>query len=188
MAMKKMSELKTIFKGVSSFRYSKTIVDDLSTAEWDFELPIANDSLNISQAAGTLNPTKVFGSASAWTITGEPGEITAEMFIPTIDEDLMEVFYTKSASVISTASETISDVAGTYEGYAYKLSNKMIEGSMMIVSENKEYALFIKNAQGYPSLVFDSPLDTPMGVNLSLQVADGGDTTDIALLKWKPTV
>lgn len=186
MAMTTMANLKEIFKGVSSFRYAKTVQESVASATWDFELPIANDSLKLTQAAGTLNPTKVFGMAGAWTITGEPGDITIDMFLPTIHEDLMEVFYKKKSPTLSTADEVIDGVSGSFDGYGYLLTNEMLEGSAMIISENRQYALFLRNIQGYPSLVFDSPLDTPMGVNLSLQVVGGDDEADIALLKWTP--
>jgi len=66
------------------------------------------------------------------------------------------------------------------------LTNEMIEGSAMIISEDRQNALFIRNVQGYPSLVFDSPLDTPAGVNLNLQVAGGSTEADIAFLTWTP--
>jgi len=186
MAIKTLAEVKKLFNGVSSVRFAKTVQATLAAAAWDFELPIANDSLNITQAAGTLNPTKVFGLAGAWTITGQPGNITIDMFLPTIHDDLMGIFYTKNSTSLSTADETVGNVTGTFAGYGYFLTNEMLEGSAMIISENRQYALFLKHVQGYPSLVFDSPLDKPMGVNLSLQIVGGNSEADIALLTWTP--
>jgi len=186
MAIKTMAQLKKIFKGVSSIRLATTVQASLATAAWDVELPVANDSLNISQADGTLNPLKVFGQAGAWTIVGETGDISLTMFIPSIHDDLMSIFYTKTASSLSTADEAQAGVTGSFDGYGYFLTNEMIEGSAMIISEDRQNALFIRNVQGYPSLVFDSPLDTPAGVNLNLQVAGGSTEADIAFLTWTP--
>ena len=186
MAMTTMANLKEIFKGVSSFRWAKTVQTSIASAAWDVELPIATDTFNLTQAAGTLNPTKVFGMAGAWTISGEQGDITIDIFLPTIHEDLMEIFYSKTASELQTASETQEGVTGTYKGFGYKLNNEMLEGSAMIVSEDGSHALFLRNIQGYPALVFDSPLDTPMGVNLNLQLVGGDAEADMALLKWTP--
>ena len=186
MAIKTMAQLKKIFKGVSSIRLATTVQASLATAAWDVELPVANDSLNISQADGTLNPLKVFGQAGAWTIVGETGDISLTMFIPSIHDDLMTIFYTKTTSSLSTADEAQAGVTGSFDGYGYFLTNEMIEGSAMIISEDRQNALFIRNVQGYPSLVFDSPLDTPAGVNLNLQVAGGSTEADIAFLTWTP--
>lgn len=186
MAMKKFTDLKKVFKGVSSIRLATTVQASLATAAWDVELPVANDSLNIAQADGTLNPLKVYGQAGAWTIVGETGDISMSMFIPSIHADLMDIFYTKTTASLTGADETIGAVTGSYDGYGYFLTNEMIEGSAMIISEDRKNALFIRNVQGYPALVFDSPLDTPAGVNLTLQVAGGDTEADIAFLTWTP--
>ncbi len=186
MAIKTMADLKEIFKGVSSIRLATTVQASLATAAWDVELPVANDSLNITQADGTLNPLKVYGQAGAWTIVGETGDISMTMFVPSIHDDLMDIFYQKTAASLSSADEAVNGVTGSYEGYGYYLTNEMIEGSMMIISEDRKSALFIRNIQGYPALVFDSPLDRPMGVNLSLQVVGGDNEADIAFLTWAP--
>ena len=186
MAMKLKEEVKTIFSGVSTLRWANTVQATLAGATWDFEFPVATDSLQLTQGDGTLNPTKVFGSAGAWAISGEQGDITLDMFIPTIHDDLMKIFYSQTAAELETADETKGSVTGSYKGYGYKLNNEMLEGSAMIVSENGLNAIFIRNAQGFPALRFDSPLDTPMGVNVSLQAVGGGTESDFALLKWTP--
>lgn len=188
MAMKLKEEVKTIFSGVSTLRWANTVQTTLAGATWDFEFPVANDSLQVTQGDGTLNPTKVFGSAGAWAISGEQGDITIDMFIPTIHDDLMKIFYSQTAAELETADETKGSVTGSYKGYGYKLNNEMLEGSAMIVSEDGKKALFLRNVQGFPSLVYDSPLDTPMGVNLNLQLVGGDAEADMAFLEWTPAV
>ena len=188
MAIKTMAELKEIFKGVSSFRWANTVQTSIASAAWEYELPIATDSFNLTQAAGTLNPTKVFGLAGAWTVSGEQGDVTIDIFLPTIHDDLMKIFYSQTAAELETADETKGSVTGSYKGYGYKLNNEMLEGSAMIVSEDGKKALFLRNVQGFPSLVYDSPLDTPMGVNLNLQLVGGDPEADMAFLEWTPAV
>jgi len=188
MAMIPIATLKEIFKGVSSFRFASTVQATLATAAWEFELPIVSDSFNVTQANGTTTPTKVLGLAGAWCVSGEPGDIAIAFTIPSIKDSLLDVFYTKSAASLATADETQGTVTGGFEGYGYFLKTDMLEGSALIISENQNYALFIKNIQGYPALVLADGNGSPMGVSVNGLVVGGNAECDFALLKWTPNV
>lgn len=186
MPMIPIATLKEIFKGVSSFRFASTVQATLATAAWEFELPITTDSFDITQAAGTTTPTNVLGLAGAWCVSGEPGDIAVNFTMPSIKDSLLGIFYEKTASALSTADEVIGTVTGAFEGYGYFLKRDMIEGSALIISENQEYALFIKNIQGYPALVLADGIGSPMGVTMNGLVVGGNTECDFALLKWTP--
>ena len=188
MSMIPIATLKEIFKGVSSFRFASTVQATLATAAWEFELPIVTDSFDITQASGTTTPTKVLGLAGAWCVAGEPGDIAINFTIPSIKDSLLDVFYTKTASSLSTADEAQGSVTGAFEGYGYFLKSDMIEGSALIISENQEYALFVKNIQGYPALILADGTGSPMGVTINGLVVGGNAECDFALLKWTPNV
>lgn len=186
MAIVPISELKVIFKGVSSFRFSPTVQATVAAADWKYELPIVSDSFDITQASGTTTPTNVLGLAGAWTISGEPGDISINFTIPSIKDSLLGEFYEKTAAELRTANEVVGAVTGSFKGYGYKLKRDMIEGSALIISENGDYALFIKNIQGYPSLVLSDGIGAPMGVTMNAMVVGGNTECDFALLKWTP--
>ena len=186
MPMIPIAQLKDIFKGVSSFRFASTVQTTLASAAWEFELPIVSDSFDITQASGTTTPTNVLGLAGAWTVAGEPGDIAINFTIPSISDSLLGVFYKKTASEISTANEVQGTVTGKFEGYGYYLKRDMIEGSALIISENGEKALFIKNMQGFPALVLADGNGSPMGVTMNGLVVGGNAECDFALLEWTP--
>lgn len=184
MAIITKENLKTIFQGISSVRHSKDVIATIATADWDYEFPVLDDSFNFAQADGTLNSLKVFGSAAAWTISGGPGDFTIEMTLPTVHNSLMEYFYEKTSSELTSPEETLNAVAGNYKGNGYFLTAKMISGSFMILSTDKKNALFIREAKGYPSLIFDNPIAKPIAIKLSLQLVGGHTESDIALLTF----
>lgn len=188
MAIVPIAQLKEIFKGVSSFRFASSVQATLATASWEFELPITSDSFDVTQAAGTTTPTNVLGLAGAWCVAGEPGDISINFTMPSIKDSLVGIFYEKTAAELETADETQGTVTGTFKGYGYYLKRDMIEGSALIISENGEYALFIKNMQGYPALVFPDGNGSPMGITLNAMIVGGNTECDFALLKWTPAV
>ena len=145
-------------------------------------------SLNSLMKASIIHDNHTF-SLQAWdqrVLAPIIKDVTIDVFLPTIHDDLMKIFYSQTAAELETADETKGSVTGSYKGYGYKLNNEMLEGSAMIVSEDGKKALFLRNVQGFPSLVYDSPLDTPMGVSLSLQLVGGDAEADMAFLEWTP--
>ena len=188
MAMEPVINSKVIFKGVSSVRFSSTVQATVAGATWEWELPILNDSFDITQAAGSLTPVNILGYAGAWCVSGEQGDIDVNFTIASIKDTLLGVFYEKTAAELETADETHGTVTGSFKGYGYNLKKDMIEGSMLIISENQEWALFIKNIQGYPAIALPDGMGTPIGVTINGKVVGGNSECDFALLKWTPAV
>lgn len=186
--MKTVDQLKVIFKGVSSVRFASTVQATLATAAWEFELPIVNDSFDVTQAAGTITPTNILGRAGAWATSGTSGDIAINFRIPSIEDSLLGIFYTKTATELSTADETQGAVTGAFEGYGYHLTSDMLEGSMLIISENRQKALFIPNLQGFPAIVLPDGNGTPMGIDITALLVSGNTECDFALLDWTPAV
>lgn len=179
-------QLKKLFEGVSQVRYSKSVITDLATAEWDLEFPTARDGFDFSQEDGTLNPTKVFGTAAAWSMTGESGAVNINLTIPTISDDVVKIFYNQKATDITSKKEGEVGATGTYEGKGYFMSDKSVEGSFMIVSESGKHALYLKHIRGYASLKFDDPTGKPMAIQFNAMLLGGNEECDFALLEWKP--
>ncbi len=186
MAMTTITQLKDIFSGVSSVRISTSVQSDLSTAAWDYELPVANDSFDITQDEGTVNEYKVLGYAAAWNLSGEAGGVGINLTMPTVNEAFVSEFYEATTADLSSASETVKGVAGTYTGKGYFLKNDMFEGSALIISENGQKALFIKHFKGYPALQFSDPLAAPVAITLNARLVGGNEECDFALLDFTP--
>jgi hypothetical protein len=186
MAMTTITDLKDIFSGVSSIRISTSVQADLSTAAWDYELPVANDSFDITQDEGTINEYKVLGLSAAWSISGEGGGVGLSFTIPTVDDTFVSEFYDPTTSALTTASETINGVAGTFTGNGYFMKNDMFEGSALIISEAGDKALYIKHFKGYPAFQFNDPLAAPVAISLTARLVGGNEECDFALLTFTP--
>ena len=81
MAMIKMTDLKDVFNGISSFMFDTTPISLASgtiTMVPEYELPVTVDTLSISQDDPTINHYKVHGLGTDWVSSSEPGDATIE--------------------------------------------------------------------------------------------------------------
>lgn len=185
---------RQVFMGVSTFRWKDGDVStaELASVKWDKELPVLTDGLEFSQDDPTVNDVKVLGESRPWASTSESGSINMAINLPTVSEDIMGWLYTEGATSVTTAEEvTKGGKSGSFSGKGYKLTKKAVEGTVMIVSEDEQYALIVRHIVGYTSFAFSDPTTTPFAVKitatLSGMVSEDNLTNDfdIAFLKFQ---
>lgn len=189
MAMKTVSELTMAFMGVSTLRYKETSAKLIAEQEWDYEFPVLRDSVNFTQGEISRNQAFIHGSSRAYaTAAGEPASTTLTFFVPSINEDVQTAF----GNTASGTPATLSDGDGYWKpvGTGINLTEKQLSGMAMLISQDKKYALVIKNLEGYASVQFDAPSTKPLGYNVSFDVSgitEGDTDGDVVLYEYSAT-
>lgn len=173
---KTREELKSVFIGVSEFRFSTKSEKFSDSTVWDYELPILRDSINFDNPAPTINKVYIHGDEKPYASTSESSDITLSLEIPSIHDDVTGFLYNKGGDV-SGVADTIDGVAGTWSGKGIKLDNKVIEGMCMIISEDRKHAILIKNLKGYSSMNMNELGTQPVSFTLTTTL-EGGVSTD----------
>ena len=189
MAMKTVAELTQAFMGVATLRYKATSAKLIAEQTWDFEFPILRDSINFTQGAPTRNSAYIHGSSKAYaTTTGDPSATTLTFFVPSLNSDVQTAL----------GNPAIGTPATMHDGSAYwkpvgsglALNEKELAGMAMIISQDRQYALVVKNLKGYASAQFDAPSTKPLGYNVEFDVSGitSGDTDgDVVLYEYSAT-
>lgn len=147
---KKLADLKKAFTGISEFRFRSTSADLTADMAWDYELPILRDSFSFETSEPSFEEIFIHGEAIPYVSTATPGETSISFEIPSVDKDILDWLLTPAESAtVSGIADNVGGVAGTWTGGAYKLDNKVIQGMVMIISEDKTKAIVIKNFKGY---------------------------------------
>lgn len=181
-----MAITKTIitkaFQGMNTFRWKNESVKLTSDIEWDLEIPILRDSFSFQPEDPTFNRSYIHGSKKPIASTTEDGALPVQFDIPSIDEDTQLFAMNVAAAAAASMADTIDGKAGNWTPLGKGLvmtDSKAITGMCMILSENKKYAIVIKNLEGYARPIIDSISTTPVAfrVNLDLTgIADASDT------------
>lgn len=191
MPMTKMTDLKNVFSGISSFMFDTTpIASETSvTLNPEYELPVTVDTLSISQDDPTINHYKVHGLGTDWVSTSEPGDATIEFTVPSVSEEVLNLAYgsSKSASqtfqtAIEGAVKTISS-GSTYSGKSVILSNTKVTGCIALLSDDGENLLIVNNVALYASPVFDNASTEPFAFKFSGTIESGSGASMYFLKK-----
>lgn len=147
---KKLADLKKAFTGISEFRFRSTSADFTSDMVWDYELPILRDSFSFETSEPSFEEVFIHGEAIPYVSTATPGETSISFEVPSVDKDILDWLLSPAdSSAVSAITDTVNGVAGTWSGSAYKLDNKVVQGMVMIISEDRTKAIVIKNFKGY---------------------------------------
>ena len=184
---------KEVFNGVSEFRWKDGDVStaSLTTVKWDKVLPVMDDGMDFKQADPSITSSNVLGLSKPWASVAKAGDVNCTITIPSVADGVLGWLYTKGTTAITTAEELINGESGTFKGYGYKLVKKVVEGTVMIISEDGKYALIIRHLRGYTSFDYSKPNSAPFAVKLTttlsgdVATADATDDFDLALLKWE---
>ena len=189
MAMKTVSELTMAFMGVSTLRYKETSAKLIATQEWDYEFPVLRDSVNFTQGEISRNQAFIHGSSRAYaTAAGEPASTILTFFVPSINAAVQTAFGNTASGTPATLKD--GDTYWKPVGTGINLTEKQLSGMAMLISQDKKYALVIKNLEGYASVQFDAPSTKPLGYNVSFDVSGitQGDTDgDVVLYEYSAT-
>lgn len=178
------------FMGMSTLRWSSSSQKLVATQAWDKEVPVGKDTVSFLQGDPTINKYYIHGQAAPYASTAEPGDITMALEIPSIDEDTTGWLATQMANAPVAMEDEVDGVDGTWApiGKGIKLDIKTIRGMAMLISQDKQYAIVIKNLKGFSSVMMDSISTKPVGFKVSCSLEGISDDTDgdVVFLKWTP--
>lgn len=191
--MKTKQELKDVFNGLSSLLYSSTIVDlskDNQTITPEYDLPVAVDTLQISQDDPTINHYKVIGLDGDWTSSATLGDMSIQFTVPTKAKDVLTLAYgadsvkdiTKLS--INTGDADIDNSTSGYEGVSIKLEKKKVTGTFVLVDEEKENLMVLTNIALWAKPLYDNPGTEPFAIQFT-GTMEGAGSQSMAWLKKK---
>ena len=141
------------------------------------ELPVAQDGgFTYNGGSPNIDHYKVHGIAGDWTSRMTPGETEINLFIPTIDQEVLaacgfQSITPKAASDI-TAANTVAD-ADDYKftpskGYTFAETQKAFSVGIAAINDEGNQMFAIKKVKLMASILFDSA-DTakPIGITLT---------------------
>lgn len=167
----RISAYQRKFVGISTVRWcSKRAALGSTAPVWEFELPVLRDNVTFAPAEPTINNSKIYGKTEPWTTTAEPGDVDIDVLIAATDDILLSWAFTVPAtapvSFDETADTSATGAAGTWSFTGVDMDLKVIEGMLMIISEDGKTSLIIKNFHGYANLVTDNISNQPIGIKL----------------------
>ena len=186
MSMLTKQQLKKVFMGLSTICVVKGGITDFTTVTPDYDLPVTVDSLSMTQDAPTLNHYKVHGLQSDWAVSATPGDFTFSAIVPSVAEELVSYFMGEANKI---ATSTINGVA--YEGYSASLNSVKLNMGIILISEDGNNALVVKNMAVYATPNYENGSTTPFAFTLTGSVestdatSGGADDDHIAFLTKK---
>lgn len=198
MSMKSKIDLKDVFNGASSLLYQASVVDlggnSIALAP-EYDLPVAVDTLQLTQEDPTINHYKVIGLDGDWTSSASLGNMTVQMTIPTKHSDVLTLIYGSSAvkaitgATITTGDAELDGAAGspnTYGGTALILKKKKLTGTFVIVDEERTNLFVITNIAMWAKPLYDNTSTQPFAFQLTGTIEGAGDYSLAWLKKEEP--
>ena len=181
MSMKTKSDLKDVFNGANSLLYQSDVIDLSSntiTITPEYDLPVAVDTLQLSQSDPTINHYKVIGLDGDWTSSASLGDMTVQLTIPSKHDDVLKLIYgedaVKSLSGVTVASAG-TDINGTYTGTALMLKKKKLSGSFVILDEERTNLFVITNIAMWAKPLYENTSTQPFAFQLTGTIEGAGD-------------
>lgn len=197
MAFKSKNELKDIFNGLSALYFTKKQVDLDGTddqgvttlsIDWDCELPVTVDTIQLSQDDPTVNHYKVIGLQGDWASSATAGDFTVQFTVPTKHTDVIKLAFGDDAyrAMTGVAITGDKDVAGTWEGGAVTVNMKKVTGTIGLLDEAKDNMMIVSNIALYAKPLYENASTEPFAIQFSGSIETSGDA-NFAWLK-KTTV
>ena len=192
MAAKTKQELKVVFNDIADLYYQQAVVDfEQSTLTFapEFNLPVTVDTLQITQDDPTINHYKVIGLDADWTSSSTSGDVKIQLTVPTLDKEVMKIFYGADAvkdvtKANMTTGDTELDASTGFEGHAWELKKRKITGTVFLVDSEKKSLVVITNLALYAKQLYDNPGTQPFAIQLTGSI-EGAGKKSFAYLKKK---
>lgn len=187
--MKTKKDLKDVFSGLASLLYMKAELD-LSNLTGlaitpEYDLPVKVDTFNLEQGDPSIEHYKVLGLPGDWATSSEPGDIDLSFRVPTKHTDVLKMAYGEDA-VKSNVTATLN-TAGTGDGVAYSgvglvLKQTKVEGTFVLVSEDKKNILVLTNTSLWAKPVLDQDTKGVFALDFNGTIETDGTNPDILFL------
>jgi hypothetical protein len=181
MALKKMTDLKDVFNGISSVLFQTTplVTGDSIAIAPEYELPVEVDSITISQDDPTINNYRVHGLSIPWTTSSEVGDVNLDFIVPTNHTDVLKLAYGNNA--VTSVSVTVTgaagdggDASGSWTGNSVKFSKTKVVGCIALLNESKDKLLVINNVALYAAPQYDNASTEPFAIHFVGSMEAGG--------------
>lgn len=188
--MKTKQELKDVFNGLSSLLYQSAVVDlsqSILSITPEYDLPVAVDTLQISQEDPTVNHYKVIGLDGDWTSSATLGNMNIKFTVPTKAKEVLQLAYGEDAVkeitklTINTGDADIDSAQG-YHGVSLNLKKKKVTGTFVLVDEAKENLMIITNVALWAKPLYENPGTEPFAIQFT-GTMEGAGSQSIAWLK-----
>lgn len=172
--MKKKEEFKDVFNGLSSLWYQAAAVD-LSgatiTLKPEYDLPVAVDTLALTQEDPTINHYKIIGLDGDWCSSSTLGNSSFGFTCPTKDTDVLKLAYGADA-VNANLTATIG--SETYSGHSVKFTKKKVTGTFVLVDEEGTNLMVISNVAVWATPLYDNPGTAPFAIKFTGTIEGAG--------------
>ena len=167
-----------------------------TTGKTVIELPVAQDG-GFTYNGGTPNIDhyKVHGIAGDWTSRMTPGETEINLFIPTVDKEVLQACGFQSVSTLdaSDAAKAVVADTGDYSwtpttGYTFAETQKAFSVGIAAINDEANQMFAIKKVKLMASILFDSA-DTakPIGITLTGSNAASSAADAMGIFAGGPT-
>lgn len=190
--MKTKKDLKSVFSGISSLWYQSTEPDlsNLTSLSFtpEYDVPVKVDTIELEQGDPTIDHYKVIGLPGDWITSSEPGDIELGFRVPTKHTDILKLAYgddavkTVTTATVKTAGSGDGD---SYEGIGLVLSQKKVDGTWILVNEDKTQLLVLANTALWAKPVIDSDAKGVFALDFNGSIESDGTNPDILFLTKK---
>lgn len=181
--MKTKMELKDVFNGLSSLFYSGKVYDfdgegegvTTLTIDWEYELPVTVDTLQITQDDPTINHYKVIGIQGDWTSSAKVGDFSFQFTVPTKAEDVIKLAFGADGAK-SMAGVKMADLGeDTWAGTAVKFGMTKVTGTIGLLDEAKSNMMLITDVALYAKPLYENPSTEPFAIQFSGSIETSGN-------------
>lgn len=149
---KGLGDLKVLFNKIKEVYFvSDTTLTPATLTTVDFELPVLSDGITFDTGAPSITKVKLT-TGETWTSISEAGDSSIEMQISSVAGIINDTFLNKQGDAVSM---TTTIEGNTYEGQGYDLEPKKVEGGLLMLSEDRQAAIYMPHVEIYSSFVVD---------------------------------
>lgn len=161
-----VASLKKIFNDPATILYSKTSYDLTTTTSlsFDYKFPVTVDTLQVTQDDPTINHYKIIGLAGDWTTSATLGDVSIQMTIPNIHEDVLKMCFGED-NVKSITSVTIG--TDKFSGSGVVMKKHKVSGTIAVVASNDADIMLVTGAAMYAKLLYENPGTDPFAIQLT---------------------
>lgn len=178
MAMKSKVDLKQVFNDPKALLFQKDVVDLASssiTLAPEYDLPVAVDTLQITQDDPQVNHYKILGLAGDWTSSATIGDTTIQFTVPTNHTDVLKLAYGEDAVKAITATVTgTTTIDGSWAGNSLDLKQHKVTGTFVLIDAEEKNLFVVTNTALYAKVLYDNPGTAPFAVQFSGTIEGAG--------------
>lgn len=185
--MKTKKQLKDVFSGFSALWYQTAELDLTSLSGLsivpDYDLPVKVDTITFEQGDPSIEHYKVIGLAGDWVTSAESGDIELSFRVPTKHTDVLKLAYGNDAVKENVTATVNAGTAESYTGVGLILEQKKVNGTFILVNEDKTKLLVLANTTLWAKPAMDQDAKGVFAIDFNGSIESDGVTPDILFLE-----